>query len=145
MPFKKKATRGFPHDGFSQSDRKNEPNKKPEYGKRKDVSKYKQSTHPFLSVQKARDLRKAEREQDIKQVTWILLQGTLKEVANGVEPTLGRQFVRTATQQLIRLQDMEEAYAKKLQKKLDAAGNPDEEDAELDEWLDGEDEEDYDE
>ena len=143
MPFKKKATRGFPHDGFSQADRKNEPNKKPAYGERKDVSKFKQSTHPFLSVQKARELRKAERDQDIHQVTWILLQGTLKEIANGCEPTLGKQFVRTATQQLISLQNMEEAYAKKLQKKLDAAGNPDEEDAEMDEWLD-EDSEHYD-
>ena len=145
MTFKKKNTRGFPHDGFSQSDRKNEPNKKPAYGQKKDPTQYKQSTHPFLSVQKARELRKAEREQDIRQVTWLLLCGTLKEVANGVTPTLGHNFVRTATQQLIRLQDMEENYAKKLQKKLDQAGNPDEEDAELDEWLDDgiEDEDEY--
>ena len=136
MPFKKKATRGFPHDGFDQADRKNEPNKKPAYGERKDVSKFKQSKHPFLSVQKARDLRKAEREQDIHQVAWILLSGTLREIANGVTPTLGHNFVRTATQQLIKLQDMEAAYAKKLKKKLDALGDPDEEDAELDAWMD---------
>ena len=138
MTFRNKH-KGFPHDGYDQTDRKNEPNRKLPYGEKKDPTKYVQSTHPFLSVQKARELRRAEKENDIKKVTWLLLSGTLKEIANGVSPTLGNQFVRTATQQLIRLQDMEEAYAKKLQKQIDAAGDPNEEDHELDEWMeDGE-------
>lgn len=138
MPFKNRH-KGFPHKGYDQKERKEEPNKKPAYGVAKDPTQFKQSTHPFLSVQKARALRKAQKEQNIHAVTWLLLNGTLQQIANGVEPTLGKQFVKTATQQLIRLQDMEEAYAKKLQKKLDEAGNPDEHDSELDEWMeDGE-------
>ena len=96
-----------------------------------------------MSVIKARQLRAAQKANDIKAVTWILLNGTLGEIARGVEPTLGRQFVKTATSQLIRLQDLQEEYEKKLQKKLDAAGNPDEHDADLDEWLDEEDEDEY--
>lgn len=144
MTFKKKNTRGFPHDGFDQDKRPKQPNKKPAYGVAKDPTQFKQSTHPFLSVVKARQLRAAQKANDIKAVTWLLLNGTLGEIARGVEPTLGRQFVKTATSQLIRLQDLEEEYERKLQKKLDEAGNPDEHDADLDEWL-GEDEEDEDE
>tara|TARA_R110000822_G_scaffold305895_1_gene431876 strand:- start:676 stop:1119 length:444 start_codon:yes stop_codon:yes gene_type:complete len=138
MPFKKKI-HGTKNDDYDQTTRVRQPNKKLEYGVAKDPSKYSMSKHPFLSIQKARDLRKAERAQDVKEVTWILLSGTLGEIARGVEPTLGKQFVKTATQQLIRLQDIEEAYEKKLARAIEDAGRQPEDDDELDSWLeDGE-------
>tara|TARA_R110000824_G_scaffold26495_2_gene90880 strand:- start:162 stop:596 length:435 start_codon:yes stop_codon:yes gene_type:complete len=143
MPFKKKATRGFPHEGFDQADRKVSPNKQPAYGEKKDVSKYKQSTHPFLSVVQARELRKAQKDQNIREVTWILLNAMLKQVARGVPPALGPHFIKNATVQLIKLDNMEAAYERKLQKKIDALAKSPEDDEELSSWLE-EDDEDYD-
>ena len=144
MPFKKRKA-GIAHTDYDQKTRERQPNKKPAYGEPKDVSKYSMSKHPFLSIQKARDLRRAQRAQDVKEVTWILLSGTLGEIARGVEPTLGKQFVKTATQQLIRLQDIEEAYELKLQKKIDEAGKEPEDDDDLNDWLDDGEEGEYDE
>lgn len=143
MPFKKK-TDETKSTQFDQTKRARQPNARPAYGERKDPMSYKQSHHPFLSIVKARALRKAQKEQNIKEVTWILLDGTLGEIARGLTPTLGQQFVKTATQQLIKLQDIEEAYERKMQKAIeDAAARPEDED-ELAEWL-SEDEEEEDE